>query len=224
MSTSSYRGASRPPRKQKPSAHHGRGGRRTRRDAPRQPVRWGMLIVALAVLSAVAAVAWRVSTEPARPVAVAPPAISPDAAAAAAKADEKPSERAAPGRDKDRFAFYELLPKQSVLSQDTEAPRPLPRPVQRPKADGKEAKTASQKLWLDAGAYASAADAELVRRTIRGMGIPVRVLSETHADVTSHRVVAGPFASEWQRDTSRDGIAEAGLESHAVKTPEGIAP
>jgi len=218
------RGASRSPRQaggSKPRAGSGGSRGAAARGKPQPPaggIRKGRLLLALLVIAALVALIWFVQHRPARSVEPVPPALAkdepkPDQAAGTAKAAE-------PAQNPERFEFYDILPNQQVLPTrkvDSSPPRPLPAGAQqKPKATEADAVP----RWLQAGAFASADEADRRRAQIRLLGLPARVQEGTDGSGRHlHRVLAGPFNSADSLDGARRALAAAGLDAIPLSNP-----
>lgn len=178
----------------------------------------GRLAVALLLIAALAGGITFMLKRPAKPVSAVPPALA-DEKAAPNEPRNPPSQEAAQptAPAPDRFEFYEILPKQEVLPT-----RKLDnRPVQRPRVDapaGKEPE--GMQLWLQSGAFRSAADADKRRAQIRLLGLPARVSQGQDAQgITVQRVIAGPFGSASSLDSARRTLAAAGMDAIPLDGP-----
>lgn len=208
------RGASRSPRPAGKAASTGRGGRRTaktvRKTAPTKKagIKKGRLIVGLLLLAGLIALIVMLMKKPAPPVATVPPAL----------AEEKREEPAAATKPAERFAFYELLPKQEVLPTRAVETRPAPRPA----SDAIVPEAGS--FWLQAGAFRSSAEANARRSAISQLGLPARVLSQRDNGAVLQRVLVGPFNQAERRDLARTKLGEAGLDAIPVSAPSSSQP
>jgi len=123
----------------------------------------------------------------------------------------KPGDKpAAPekGEDKD-FDFYKILP------QGGDAALP-------PAQQSAPAAVASEKLYLQLGAFSDPSEADNLKARLALLGVEASVQRlDTPDKGTLHRVRAGPYASPEEMGTVRAQLAQLGIESSVVKVKSG---
>jgi hypothetical protein len=212
------RGASRAPRQKSGSGANGRsqpartGAPRSKTTSSQHRVRKGWLVLALIVISALSGLLWMLKTRPAKPVPSVPAALAeePKVSPKAANPDER--------KKLDRFDFYEILPKQSVLpTRDVSAAL---KPVRNAPRPSEQSMSSSKSSWLQVGAFKQSAEAEQRRKAVRSLSLPTRVL-ETHDDQGArlYRVLAGPFQSAESLDAARGLLATGGFDAIPANNP-----
>lgn len=217
------RGASRPTRPASKAQGSGRGSssrgpsakpRTAGKTAPKagRRIRKGRLILAVLLLAGLITLLWFVTHRQGPEAATVPPALAKDASQPAEQAQTRSAER---------FAFYDLLPRQRVLPERDVATRPAPRP--RPAQSGDDGMMAPREmLWLQVGEFPDAAAAEARRSDVRALDLPVRLVEGGRPG--QHRVLTGPFASESQRSKARETLADAGLDATPAAAPRNPQP
>jgi cell division protein FtsN len=112
-----------------------------------------------------------------------------------------------------KFDFYTLLPEREViLPSDREALKA----VAKPKVIAGQQQNAAvetEQLFLQAGSFRSAQEAERRRAQIKALGLDAKVEGVTASADTWYRVQAGPFTSREQLSKARDQLSAAGIES-----------
>lgn len=216
---SAPRGASRAPRQKTGSGANGRSqparktSSHTKASSGQRRVRKGWLVLALVVFTALTSLLWMLKARPAKPVASVPAALAeePKAKPKAPKSDER--------KKLDRFDFYEILPKQSVLpTRDVSATL---RPVHNaPRLSEQNLATSSKPSWLQVGAFKQSGEAEQRRKAVRSLSLPTRVV-DAHDDQGArlYRVLAGPFQSAESLNTARGLLATGGFDAIPVNNP-----
>ena len=216
------RGASRPTRPASKTQGSGRGSssrgpsakpRSAGKAAPKagRRIRKGRLILAVLLLAGLIALLWFVTHRQGPEAATVPPAL--------AKDSSQPAEQAQ-SRSAERFEFYDLLPRQRVLPERDLSARAAPRP--RPAKDEDGMLAPREMLWLQVGEFPDAAAAEARRSDVRALDLPVRLVEGSRAG--QHRVLAGPFANESQRNKARETLADAGFDAMPAAAPRNPQP
>jgi len=137
-----------------------------------------------------------VSNQPAR--------TPPSPAVAGAPADAAPSEAEA-GRNGQRFDFYEILPG----SDPAAAPQPrINLPVS---------------LFLQAGAFRSASDADDRKAQLNLLGQTAVVQRVQTGDSLLHRIRVGPFATPAELDRAREFLKSNGIDSISMRPEASVS-
>lgn len=113
--------------------------------------------------------------------------------------------------EKPQFDFYKILPQGDAAVPSSEAPKPPPttQTAQPP---------AGEKLYLQAGAFESATEADNLKARLALMGIEASSLrGEVPDRGIMHRVRIGPFTAPEQMNAIRARLAEAGINATVVK-------
>lgn len=220
------RGASRASRPAAASRATGRGGSsraataqnrgKAQQKTAGRRLRKGRLAVALLLVIGLVWLLWFVTHRDAAPAATVPPALAGDSKIEPGGERGKQAANTPAQQDAERFEFYDILPKQQVLPT-----RPLDqRPAPRARAESAGVVTDSRVMrWLQAGAFASPAEAETRRADIRQRGIPARISEVSQGGARLHRVLAGPFPSDAIRDDARQTLSAAGIDAIPLSTP-----
>ncbi|MBI4984000.1 MAG: SPOR domain-containing protein [Rhodocyclales bacterium] len=137
-----------------------------------------------------------------------------DRAPGAAKTPEplpgKPGDKVG---EKPRFEFYKILPGGQEALPSPAAPA-APQPAAAPAAEAVPTET----LYLQAGAFQKAADADSLRAKLSLMGVEVGVQEVVIPDKgTLYRVRVGPYARLDEMNRVRNQLAESGLQTTLVK-------
>lgn len=134
--------------------------------------------------------------------ALPPPAAAPSASTPVAlpgKPGDKPLDKPA-----QQYDFYQILPGGDAAS----AP-----PAQAAKVEP----AATDKVYLQAGAFQDPSDADNLKARLSLMGIEAGVQKiELSGKGTFHRVRVGPFANQAEADATRARLAQEGIESAVV--------
>ena len=138
--------------------------------------------------------------------------------------DGKPAQPIAlPGKPGDpapekRFQFYDILPGKAEAVPDKAAPRP---------AETKEAKKEEppreepkQTLFIQAGSFSAAQDADNQKANLALMGLEATVQQVMVQDKTYYRVRLGPFSRPEEASKVRSELAKSGIEASLVKNKE----
>lgn len=168
----------------------------------------GILIGLVLGLGIAVGVAWYINKMPNPFVTRTPPAklepVKP-VAPPSAKAEDK-SARAPEA--KPRFDFYKILPGTEEPVTDQQAKS----------AKKQSTASASERFFLQAGAFQNARDADTLRARLALLGIEARIQTATLPDKgVWHRVRVGPYTSVEELDRTRDTLKQNGVETTLVK-------
>lgn len=140
------------------------------------------------------------------------PARGEQAAAGPAPLPGKPGDKA---NEKPRFEFYKILPGADEAAPQGAKPEPK---------DGREAKAAppADLLFLQAGAFQNAGDADNMKARLALMGMEASVQQVTVPEKgVMHRVRIGPYRSPDEMAKARTQLAQNGIEAGVVKLRDG---
>jgi cell division protein FtsN len=118
--------------------------------------------------------------------------------------------------EKPRFEFYKILPgEQQATPQGTAPAAPAaaekPAPAQTPAAP-------AELLYLQAGAFQKAADADNLKAKLAMLGLEAGVQEVAVPDKgTMHRVRVGPFANPDEMNRVRNQLSQNGIQATPVK-------
>lgn len=141
------------------------------------------------------------------PAADTAPVPAPAASAAAPAAAGKPGDK---GSDKPRFDFYKILPGNAEA---------LPEPKADTKREVKDA-VAKEPVFLQAGSFQKAGDAEGVKANLALLGLEAGVQQVMVQDKVWYRVRLGPYAKSEDANRVRAELARSGIEATLVKNKE----
>lgn len=168
----------------------------------------GIFIGILLGLAFAAAIAWYVNKMPS-------PFADRDRPADTAQAGAAP-QKPAPAEDrqakagKPRFDFYKILPGKEEAVTEQEVSRAAQKPV-----SGKET------LYLQAGAFQRASDADNLKARIAFLGVEAAIQTATLPDGSVwHRVRLGPYAGMDGIDRARNILKQNGLDATLIKVRE----
>ena len=152
---------------------------------------------------------------------------APAAAGNGAKPAQPGQPIALPGKPGDpvpekRFQFYDILPGKADAVPDkaakpAEAKKDETKKEEPKKDDGKESK---QPLFLQAGSFSTAHDADNQKANLALMGIEAAVQQVMVQDKTYYRVRVGPFTRIEELNKVRADLARSGVEASLVKNKE----
>jgi len=163
---------------------------RSRNPAPPPPRRpWGLALLALVALGGLGVLIYLLLQTPGgapAPTPVAQPVqVKPVKPAAPATPAPAPAADNAPASGKERFEFYDMLPKSTVDTPEVSAYKSTP----------KTTKLASR-ILLQAGSFRNAADAEQMRAKMILAGLPnVSTSRSEGSNGVWYRVRTGPFST-----------------------------
>lgn len=191
----------------------------------------GMFIGLVLGVVIAAAVVWYMNKTPMPFVtkSLQPPPSKPEAAPAAPGG--KPGQPLAlPGKPGDavpekRFQFYDILPGKSDAvpssqSADSESKKEEPKEPKEPKkeeAKKEESKESKQPLFLQAGSFTKANDADNLKASLALMGVEASVQQVMVQDKTFYRVRLGPYNRIEDVNKVRADLARAGIDASLVK-------
>jgi cell division protein FtsN len=115
-----------------------------------------------------------------------------------------------------RFQFYDILPGKTDAVPDKNA-KPLPEKTEAKKEEGKESK---QPLFLQAGSFSTANDADNQKAKLAFMGLEAVVQQVMVQDKTYYRVRVGPYTKIDDLNKVRADLAKAGIEAQLAKNKE----
>ena len=188
----------------------------------------GMFIGLVLGVGAAAGVVWYMNKSPLPFVDKSPPPRSEVAAAATAAANGKPAQPLAlPGKPGDpipekRFQFYDILPGKTDAVPDKEG-KPVIAKEESKKEESKkeekkeekkseEPKESKQPLFLQAGSFSTAQDADNQKAKLAFMGIEAVVQQVMVQDKTYYRVRVGPYTKIDELNKTRTELAKSGIE------------
>ena len=194
----------------------------------------GMFIGLVLGVGAAAGVVWYMIKSPLPFVDKSPPPRSEVAAAAAATANGKTAQpMALPGKPGDpipekRFQFYDILPgKTDAVPAKEDKPASVAKEEvkkEEPKKEEKkeekkteEAKESKQPLFLQAGSFSTAQDADNQKAKLAFMGVEAVVQQVMVQDKTYYRVRVGPYNKIDELNKTRTELAKAGIEAALAK-------
>jgi cell division protein FtsN len=115
--------------------------------------------------------------------------------------------------DKPRFEFYKILPGSQEAGPAPVAPRPEPG-----KPEPAKPIAAAEPLYLQAGAFQSAADADNLKAKLALMGVDASVQEVDIPDKgRMHRVRVGPLSSVDEMNRVRGLLSQNGVQAAPVK-------
>lgn len=132
----------------------------------------------------------------------------------------KPGDPIPPVSDKPRFDFYKILPGNTEAIPE---PKPASAKPGEPKpadaAKGKDEKEALLKepLYLQAGSFQDAAEADNQKARLAMMGAEASVQQVMMQDKVWYRVRLGPFRKMDEVNNMRSDLAKQGIEANVVK-------
>lgn len=104
-----------------------------------------------------------------------------------------------------QWDFYEIFPKSVV-------------PIVEEYAETGEKITTEEVSWiLQAGSFTDPNDADEMRASLILMGLDVTVSEVKVSGTNWHRVIIGPFETQLDRNRAQDRLAQAQIESIAIK-------
>ena len=160
--------------------------------------------------------------DPNAPLAGKPPAKSTGAAAAAAAAASAAANSVA-----EKAAASAVPPSSSRDPASILADRSAASAVAAAKASAPLAGAPADQAFsyfVQAGAYASADDAESQRGKLALLGFAARVTEREQSGRTVHRVRLGPFEEKMDADGTKEKLVGAGFEAALVRAPRATPP
>lgn len=117
--------------------------------------------------------------------------------------------------EKPRFEFYKILPGSQEATPGPAAPPP---PAATPAPVAPAAAVPGESLYLQAGAFQKAADADNLKAKLSVMGVEVGVQEVVIPDKgTMFRVRVGPYARPDEMNRVRNQLAQSGIQTTLVK-------
>ena len=144
------------------------------------------------------------------------------------KPADKPAQQpmALPGKPGDpvpekRFQFYDILPGKADAVPDKE-PKPEAKPAETKKDEKKddkkeEIRESKTPLFLQAGSFSTAQDADNQKAKLAFMGIEAVVQQVMIQDKTFYRVRVGPYTKIDELNKVRAELAKSGIEAQLAK-------
>ena len=187
----------------------------------------GMFIGLVFGVAAAAGVVWYMNKSPLPFVDKSPPPRSEVATAS----NGKPAQpMGLPGKPGDpipekRFQFYDILPGKTDAVPDKEgkpvAAKEEPKKEEAKKEEKKdESKESKQPLFLQAGAFSTAQDADNQKAKLAFMGVEAVVQQVMVQDKTYYRVRVGPYTKIDELNKVRADLAKSGIEAQLAKNKE----
>ena len=185
----------------------------------------GMFIGLVLGVGAAAGVVWYMNKSPLPFVDKSPPPRSEVAAAA----NGKPAQPLAlPGKPGDpipekRFQFYDILPGKSDAVPDKEgkavavAKEDVKKDEKKEEKKTEESKESKQPLFLQAGSFSTAQDADNQKAKLAFMGVEAVVQQVMVQDKTYYRVRVGPYTKIDELNKTRTELAKSGIDSSLAK-------
>lgn len=156
-----------------------------------------------------------------KPEAPAAPVGKTDKPAASGQAAAPNPPMALPGKPGDpipekRFQFYDILPGKTDAVPDKNAKPAVVK--EEPKKE--ESKESKQPLFLQAGSFSTANDADNQKAKLALMGVEALVQQVMVQDKTYFRVRVGPYTKIDDLNKVRADLAKAGIEAQLAKNKE----
>lgn len=129
--------------------------------------------------------------------------------------------KALPGKPGDpamekRFQFYDILPgKADAVPEKATTTTPADKPESKPEA--KAGKESRSPLFLQAGSFSNAEDADNQKVKLAFMGIESTVQQVMIEDRTWYRVRIGPYFQLEELNKTRASLAKSGIEAQLSK-------
>lgn len=117
-----------------------------------------------------------------------------------------------------RFQFYDILPGKADAVPD-KAPKPDAKKEEPKKEEKKEepAKESKTPLFLQAGSFSTAQDADNQKAKLAFMGLEAVVQQVMIQDKTFYRVRVGPYTKIEELNKVRADLAKSGIEAQLAK-------
>lgn len=183
----------------------------------------GMFIGLVLGVGIAAGVVWYLNKSPLPFVDRAQP---PSRAEANAKNGQPSQPLALPGKPGDpvpekRFQFYDILPGKADAVPD-KAAKPEAKPAETKKEEKKddkkeEVKESKTPLFLQAGSFSTAQDADNQKAKLAFMGMEAVVQQVMIQDKTFYRVRVGPYTKIDELNKVRAELAKSGIEAQLAK-------
>lgn len=183
----------------------------------------GMFIGLVLGVGVAAGVVWYLNKSPLPFVEKAQPQARPEANGKNGQASQP---LALPGKPGDpvpekRFQFYDILPGKADAVPN-KAPPPDAKPAETKKEEKKddkkeEVKESKTPLFLQAGSFSTAQDADNQKAKLAFMGIEAVVQQVMIQDKTFYRVRVGPYTKIDELNKVRAELAKSGVEAQLAK-------
>jgi cell division protein FtsN len=128
--------------------------------------------------------------------------------------------------EKPRFDFYKILPgsEEPKTAATRGSDKPPERATDRATVDaaktGEPAAKAGDRFWLQAGAFASEADAENLKARLALSGWEATMQSVTQADKTiRYRIRLGPYDNAEELNRVKAELGSRGFDAAVIKNP-----
>jgi len=180
----------------------------------------GMFIGLVLGVGMAAGVVWYLNKSPLPFVDKVQPSARADAASG--KNGQPAQPLALPGKPGDpipekRFQFYDILPGKADAVPD-KAPQPDAKKIEAKKEDKKEESRESKTpLFMQAGSFSTAQDADNQKAKLAFMGIEAVVQQVMIQDKTFYRVRVGPYTKIDELNKVRAELAKSGVEAQLAK-------
>lgn len=122
----------------------------------------------------------------------------------------KPGDPVPQNGDKPRFDFYKILPGNADAIPD-------PKPVEAAKGKGEKEGVLKEPLFLQAGSFQNAGDADNQKAKLALIGLEASVQQVMVQDKVWFRVRLGPFGKMDEVNHMRSDLAKQGIEANVVK-------
>ncbi|MFO1346170.1 MAG: SPOR domain-containing protein [Rhodocyclaceae bacterium] len=113
-----------------------------------------------------------------------------------------------------RFQFYDILPGKAEAKVDPAAPA---KPDAKESKDGKEKEQPKESIFLQAGSFQNAGDADNQKARLALLGMEASIQQVMVQDKTWFRVRLGPYARIEEVNKVRSELAKQGIEAALVK-------
>jgi cell division protein FtsN len=129
----------------------------------------------------------------------------------------KPGDKPIDKAGERKFEFYDILEGKKDATPQSAPPPAAPPPQSAAPADT----LGSGKLFLQAGAFQKAADAENLKARLAMLGLEVAILEAEVPDKgTMHRVRVGPYASAEEMNRARGQLSQNGIPATVVRVKD----
>jgi cell division protein FtsN len=118
-----------------------------------------------------------------------------------------------------RFQFYDILPGKSDAVPDKTA-KPAAKEEPKKEERKEESKESKTPLFLQAGSFSTAQDADNQKAKLAFMGVEAVVQQVMVQDKTYYRVRVGPYTKIDELNKVRAELAKGGIESQLAKNKE----
>ena len=116
-----------------------------------------------------------------------------------------------------RFQFYDILPGKADAVPDKDEPAPAVPETVKPEAVKEGSKESHVPLFLQAGSFSTAQDADNQKAKLAFMGIQSSVQQVMIEDKTLYRVRIGPYFKLDELNKVRSDLAKSGIEAQLSK-------